>query len=122
MKLGGNEYAAQLVSRCEAYLTNTGSVLWGQYWDVSDPEQRKDAAVWLAETIDGVAAVVVKEATVTRVVRPGEIGAVSTNGKKRKPRCHQLKSKYSKIECEQTYGHKGNHAGRGAKGRWYTWE
>jgi hypothetical protein len=35
--------------------------------------------------------------------------------------CFAPKTKNSHIECEQALGHKGPHAGRGAKSQWYTW-
>jgi hypothetical protein len=56
MKLGAAESAEQLINRCEEYLTSFHTVLYGQYWDVTDDEQRREAAVWLAEQINGVAA------------------------------------------------------------------
>jgi len=59
VKLGGDDYQNEMVRICEHYLTGTGSVLYGQYWDVSDDKQRREAATWLAEQVDGVAALVV---------------------------------------------------------------
>ena len=120
--MGDDAYEEQLISLCVEYLTDNHTVLWGQYWDVSDEAQRDDAARWLAEQIDGVAALTLGRTTATAsVLRPGAIGAVRTGNGKRKPLCLVLRSPQGSIECQQAYGHKGDHAGQGKNGRWYKW-
>jgi hypothetical protein len=43
-----------MVQMCEAYLADLGCVLFGQAFDIVDPKQRAEAAVWLTDQIHGV--------------------------------------------------------------------
>lgn len=95
-----------LVNACEKYLADQHYVIYGHPYDISDPKQRREAAEWLAREI--------KAASSYLPAKP----------KPEKTLCFAPRNgnAQSKIECEQALNHKGPHAGRGAKDRWYTWE
>lgn len=47
-----------LVKTMEKYLGSIPSTLFGQAWDISDPERRHLAALWLAEEFTKIKAVI----------------------------------------------------------------
>lgn len=95
-----------LVNACEKYLTDQHYVIFGQPFDISDPKQRREAAEWLAKEIREVSSYLPKPKP-----KEDKLCYAPRNG-----------NTQSKIECEQKLNHRGPHAGRGAKDRWFTWE
>ena len=54
------EHESVLVRACYSYLTNRSGLLYA-YWDISKPDHRLMAALWLAEQIEAVETVLRRE-------------------------------------------------------------